>query len=275
MPVINHDDASKNLYITEFNRCVMVPIVRQDKDAQNPAEGELFSTTVIRSQSLAGFEVCINACWYDLTFAGKVDAASGDDPVNASETLNQGIALTADNQRYGTSSPQMFYAAQDKNLSWKFGMGDVPNDMRTGVGGLCPLIINGLKYGTGNKYSRTGLKGATLTGAPLPEHARYLIQRNNNKYAALETAANNDPGIGKVGFGVTADGKCYVVVQAHRRPGMSFNDFRNIFVNYGCVNAVAGDGSDSVFFYRDGQFHVRSNHNKEETMTIGIGFKLR
>lgn len=154
-----------------------------------------------------------------------------------------------------------------------FGEGDVPvKGFRTGIGGMCPLIINGLKYGTGNKYSKE-INGAIIVGKPRDQDIPFLIQRNNNKYAALEKAAKAEPGIGKIGFGVTTEGKCYVAVQSHFNPGMNFNDFRDIFVGFNCHNAVAGDGSDSVFMFRDENFVVERAHNKVELMTIGLGFK--
>ncbi|HHA1349773.1 TPA: hypothetical protein ACOEER_000804 [Enterobacter ludwigii] len=272
MPVKYYDNSAKNVFIVEFDsKCKLVPIVRKNADSKN--NEELFSDTVKRAQTAGRFEVCTNACWFDVTSLGKSDALLGDDSVSANETINQGIALLGTGERYGNSSPLMMYAAQRNDLSWEFGEGDVPSSgFRVGIGGMCPLIINGLKYGTGNKYSKK-IDGAVIFGKPRGEDVPFLIQRNNNKYAALEKAAAAMPGIGKVGFGVTTGGKCYVAVQSHYNTGMSFNDFRDIFLSFNCVNAVAGDGSDSVFMFRDSTFVVESAHNKVELMTIGLGFK--
>ncbi|WP_051880691.1 hypothetical protein [Buttiauxella noackiae] len=272
MAVKYHDIPGKNVYIVEFDaKCKLVPIVRKDADLNG--NEELFSDTIKRAQAFGKFEVCTNACWFDVTSLGKSDALLGDDPVSANETINQGIALMGTGERYGNSSPLMMYAAQSNNLSWEFGSGDVPTSgFYTGIGGMCPLIINGLKYGTGNKYSKK-IDEAIIFGKPREQDVPFLTQRNNNKYAALEKAAAAMPGMGKVGFGVTSKGKCYVAVQSHYNPGMSFNDFRGIFLAFNCINAVAGDGSDSVFMYRDNVFVVESAHNKVELMTIGLGFK--
>lgn len=272
MAVKYHDISAKNVFIVEFDcKCKLVPIVRKDADSEN--NEELFSDTIKRAQAMGRFEVCTNACWFDVTSLGKSDALLGDDPVSANETINQGIALLGNGERYGNSSPLMMYAAQRQDLSWQFGQGDVPSSgFRVGIGGMCPLIINGLKYGTGNIYNKK-INGAVIVGKPREEDIPFLIQRNNNKYAALEKAAAAMPGMGKIGFGVTAEGKCYVAVQSHYTPGMSFNEFRDIFLKFKCVNAVAGDGSDSVFMFRDNTFIVESAHNKTELMTIGLGFK--
>lgn len=274
MAIINHDDLSKNVFIVEFgHKCQLIPIVRQDSDAIDPSEGESFPDTVRREQKNRKIDICTNACWYDLSLNGKSDVFLGDDPVSANETTNQGTALLPSNKRYGNPSPLMAYVAQKEDLTWVFGMGDIPdNGFYTGIGGMCPLIINGLKYGDGNKYSKV-IDGSNIVGEPREQDREFLIQRNNNKYVALLEASRDTPGIGKIGFGITPEGKCYVAVQAHQNPGMTFDDFRDIFINFGCNNAVSGDGSDSVFMFRDGDFVVKSNELKELTMTFGVGFK--
>ena len=72
------------------------------------------------------------------------------------------------------------------------GQGDLNNKQGfyTGIGGLCPLIVNGLKYGISNTYNKT-LTGAVLKGEPLPQHKKYLTQRSNSKYAALHAGADS------------------------------------------------------------------------------------
>jgi len=188
--------------------------------------------------------------------------------------------VLANATRFGNPNPDQFYAAQNKDLTWKFGFGNLPRDqnIRTGISGLCPLIINGLKYGTGNKYKSGVPEGAPVTGAPGAKYEPYLIQRNNNRYASL-AGTKYPSGTGKAGFGITATGRGYVIVQAHliQGGGVTFDVFRDKFISLGCTNALACDGSDSVFMYRGGAFVVdsaiRVSHNKIETMTCGLGFK--
>ena len=156
----------------------LIPIVRTGE--------ELFSETVKRAQSNAKLTVCINGCWYGLTNSGKADALTGHDPVPSVDTLNEGFALLGTGTLSGHSAPNMFYIAQKLDYTWFMGQGDLTKNQGyyTGIGGLCPLVFKGLKYGDGNLYSKE-LKNSKLTGEPLPAHKPFLIQRNNNRYAAL------------------------------------------------------------------------------------------
>jgi hypothetical protein len=281
------------LYIVEVERGVLVPIVRTRE--------ELFSDTVLKAQKSFDLDVCINGVWYDVPrLLDRLDLVDGDDPVPASATVNEGEALLANGARFGTPEKDLFYGAQKKDFTWTFGKGNLPQTgFSTGMSGLCPLIINGLKYGVGNKYSKGVPGGAPLTGEPGKKHAPYLIQRNDNRYASLNNHKYGS-GVGKAGFGVTKSGTVYVIVQAHRSPGVTFDQFRDKFIALGCHNALACDGSDSVFMYyknRDKKdpsktsktkkdpsetknpFIVNdailTDHNKIESMTMGIGFKSR
>ena len=259
------------LYSEEFNckiievppKCRLIPIVRTDE--------ELFSTTVERAYKKAAMHVCINSCWYGLTNQGLIDVLAGDDPVLSSETLNEGFALQGNGVLSGHSSPSMYFIAQKIDYSWFVGKGDLTkSDYYTGVGGLCPLIVNGLNYGDGNKYSKL-IPDSTLVGPPKSEHIPFLIQRNNNKYAALSKLTNDK---GRAGFGITSKGGCVVIVKADGVPTeLEFDGFRDIFRRKGCVTALAVDGSDSVFLYHNGQFIIKAGHNKDESQTFGIGFR--
>lgn len=240
-----------------------IPIVREEE--------ELFSDTVIRAQSKANLTVCINASWYDLTALGKADAVAGYDPVPAKETSNQGIALLGTGKRHGKSSPLMFYIAQKTDYSWYVGQGDVPKQgFYTGIGGLCPLVINGLKYGIKNIYSKQ-LKDPILNGEPHPQHKSYLIQRSNDKYVGLHKADNRS---GRGGLGFDKNGNLIIVVQQHGAGGqVSYDGFRDMFISFGCVSAVSVDGSDSVFLWYDKKFQFEAAEIKNETQTLGIGIR--
>ncbi len=242
----------------------LVPIVREEE--------EFFSDTVIRAQSKAKLTVCSNACWYSLTRDGYIDVVAGHDPVPAKDSINQGFVLLGTGKLYGGSSPLMFYIAQKQDYSWYMGQGDLNNKQGfyTGIGGLCPLIVNGLKYGISNTYNKT-LTGAVLKGEPLPQHKKYLTQRSNSKYAALHAGDNRS---GRAGLGVSATGEVIIVAQENGTGGATtYDDFRDIFVKNGCVNAGSTDGSDSVFLWYDGKFKFTAGNDKDESQTIGIGIR--
>ncbi|MCT9365565.1 hypothetical protein [Acinetobacter baumannii] len=241
----------------------LTPIVRDGE--------ELFSATVQRAQSKAKLTVCINGCWYGLTDSGKADAFVGHDPVPSADTLNEGFALLGTGALHGHSAPNMFYIAQKLDYTWFMGQGDLTKNRGyyTGIGGLCPLVFKGLKYGDGNLYSKE-LLNAKLTGEPLPAHKPFLTQRNNNRYAAL-SRLDNRTGRGGMGFTPTAD--IVVIAQEHGVGSVSFDTFRDTFIKHGCTNACAVDGSDSVFLWYDGGFKFMSAENKDETQTFGIGIR--
>ena len=151
-----------------------------------------------------------------------------------------------------------------------------PTGFRTGISGLCPLIINGVKFGIGNTYAAEAPAGAPLTGEPDSKFKPYLTQRNNNKYAALSKVS---PRSGKVGFGVTKAGVGYIIAQAHgATPGATMDELRDTFIGLDCYNALAADGSDSVIMYRketDGTLKLVCQPGilKDRSMTIGFAFK--
>lgn len=161
--------------------------------------------------------------------------------------------------------------AQKLDYSWSAGMGDIPKNqnLRTGVGGLCPLVINGLKYGVSNLYSKS-IPEAALHGEPKVAHRPFLTQRSSKTYKDLFDLSNN---AGRTGFGVTASGDVIVVVKEHGKPASDFNSFRDIFIRMKCIHAVACDGSDSVFLWYNGKFIVTAAENKNETQTSGVGFR--
>jgi hypothetical protein len=185
------------------------------------------------------------------------------------ETLNEGIVKIS-NKLYGHSSPKMHFIAQRKDYTWLVGQGDPTlSEYETAVGGLCPLIVRGLKFGDGNLYSKQ-LSDAQLIGNPLPDHAPYLIQRNNKKFAGLSKEPISK---GKAGFGIRNDGSVVIMVQPDGGQGMSYSSFRDSFINYGCNTAVCSDGSDSVFLTYGEIFLEKAGYFKDSTQTIGIGFK--
>jgi hypothetical protein len=242
-------------------KCRLVPIIRTDE--------EKFSETIQRTIEKGKFYATINGCWYGLTIQSKIGAVIGN-PTMSEGTLNEGIVKIS-NKLYGNSSPLMYYIAQRKDYTWLVGQGDptLSEYYETAVGGLCPLIIRGLKFGDGNLYSKQ-LSNARLTGNPLPDHAPYLIQRNDNKFAGLSKLVISK---GKAGFGIKNDGSIVIMVQPDGGQAMSYSSFRDSFINYGCNTAVCSDGSDSVFLTHGEIFLEKAGYFKDPSQTIGIGFK--
>lgn len=181
-----------------------VPIIRETE--------ELFSETVTRSQKLANFTLCINGSWYGVPKTYWAEAGIGN-PVHPKNITNEGIALRANGTPLGRTSPDLFYFAQKSDGSYEIGLGD-PSSKKghnTGLGGLCPLVYKGLKYGVTNLYqSKTPLTNTVLTGEPKPEHRPYLVRRSSAKYKGL--FEDDYQKAGRVGIGFTPNNDLVVIL---------------------------------------------------------------
>lgn len=252
--------------VTITGKSRFVPIIRETE--------ELFSETVLRSQKLANFTVCINGSWYDIDKSGYAETAIGN-AVHPNKITNQGIALRANGIPLGKSSPDLFYFAQKNDGSFEIGLGD-PSSKKghnTGLGGLCPLIHNGVRYGSKNIYkNQDKLSNPVINGEPKKEHIPYLIQRSSNKYISLASGENRRKG--RAGIGFTAKGELVIIVQEDGKVGITtFHNFSDLFAKKGCTNACALDGSDSVFLWYGGKFIFEAGRMKNATQVTGIGIR--
>lgn len=230
---------------------------------------ELFSQTVERAYSAGPFVCAVNGPQYSLSNAGKADALWGDDPVAANHTTPDGLIVRKGSDTVGSSVASLFYIAQISG-HYRFGMGDPPADADRAIGGVGPMIINGLRYGVGNICAS---EPACNESGPVPEDREAdLVQRNNLTYAAQQSFP---PSTGKTIIATNSQqGKLLLIVQRHGVAGVSFDDLTATLVNLGCDNAIFLDGSDSSMLHANGMFHVRQGSNKNETNTIGISFSL-
>lgn len=240
---------------------------------------ELFETTVRRAVVLQDLKAAINGNWYDVSNSGLLDALIGHDPILAFETTPIGHVVVGGRVVAGTSEPDRFYVGRlslilQTAFLYEFDLGDPPSAhlLSTAIGGLGPMIINGLKFGSRNLYRAGVPSGAPATGDPGSQFRPFLIQRSNNTYrafAALPAAT------GKVLLAVSqSHDKILLIVQRHGAANPPTLDaFRDKLANVGIENAVFLDGSDSVMLNIDGTFHVRMGLNKDECCTVGIGFK--
>jgi hypothetical protein len=243
---------------------------------------ELFSETVSRVSKEKEYSFVINANFYDLTYAAKLDALNGHDPVPAEGTIPLGRVVFNKKPLTGTSANQDFYIAakesticsgDDFSKLFQSGQGDTPSNVEIGFGGLGALILNGLEYGHKNKYKKGAPKNAILKGKPSPEARKFLIQRSSSKYTSFSANDKRQGNkLGKTCLGISKKG-LYVIVQQHGKPGWSVQKVKDYFLDKKCIHAVFFDGSDSSMLYEDGKFLAKQGENKDETCIIGIGFK--
>lgn len=228
---------------------------------------ELFSKTVADAQKKDKLDVVINGVW----FGGRLGIyaiAAAHSSMPSSETYNEGLVVINE-KKYGTPSPER-YVNQDKNGQFSVGDGDPSSTAYMAVDGLCALIMNSLKYGIGNKYSKKDLQNPIVDKSPKPEHIKYLTQRNSDKLAALMYEDNS---VGKVGFGITKSNAVIVIVQEHDADGISYPQLQNLFIENNCIHAFVLDGSDSVLLNYKGKNLVQAGIVKNKLQVSGIGFK--
>lgn len=235
----------------------MTPIVQYGIYLPDP-----FSSTVHRasSEKMGDFDVCINGQWYKKNLG--MDFIGPD--------LNEGLSILADDSIYGLPSSGLWSISQTLDYQWIVKEGDPTTQHHTGIGGLCPLIINKLLYGEKNVYTKSDLQDVVSYGEPKPEHKRYLLQRSSKKFHDLNLASRS----GKVGFGIKSNGNVVIFLEEDKTAKMSYYKFRNLFEGEGCIHAFACDGSDSVFLYLNKKWKVKAAFHKDNTQTSGIGFRI-
>lgn len=80
--------------------------------------------------------------------------------------------------------------------------------------------------------------------------------------------------IGKTAIGYSkSSGKMIILSQEDGKAGLDANGVRTIFLKNSVNNAVFLDCSDSATLYYDGKFLVQPNQNKNEFLTVAVGFK--
>ncbi|MBU8543037.1 MULTISPECIES: phosphodiester glycosidase family protein [Roseomonadaceae] len=256
-------------YLVMDHSVKMVPLIRK--------KTELFLDMLRRDG--ARMNACINGSYYDLSFLGSLDAAFGTDPVAANKTTILGQVVSNGVLVAGSTEPERFFFAQMRVPTtnapgWTFfaGAGDPPKNASiiAAIGGLGPLIVEGLRYGDGNK-GRPGTTGLPLRGDPGGQLSKSLIQRNNNTFISVE---KRPPTTGKTILASHSRlKKLLIAVQPDGvLPGQSYTTLAEQLLALGFDNAVFLDGSDSATLMVNGALEVQPGGNKDETNTLGIGF---
>lgn len=234
---------------------------------------EYFSTFVDREAVNLGMDVVINGNFYDINKTSKFWAVMGTSS-DASNTTPEGFLIESQAVIGGISRPNHFYVAQLMGPIWTFGFGD-PGSSRTlsAIGGLGPLIINGLNYGDGNLYKAGAPANAPTTGAPPAAAASFLIQRNNETF---KDANNKGAAVGKtvIAYAPVAD-KLVVLIQPNgASTGITLEDLRDKLAAVGVNSAVFLDGSDSSMLWVNGIWQISPGSRKNHTNTIGVAFDI-
>ena len=167
-------------------------------------------------------KVIVNGNLYGLDMWGTAAVLRGkpDDPA---DTSVQGQVVENGRVIAGDRRPESFWFGQVMDPTgrtpWtcKAGKGDPPVAVSTlaAIGGVGPLIVGSLPYGSGNLYKPGAPAGLPepKTGEPPPETMPYMIQRNN---ATFVDASGKPPQTAKTILAYcSAKGAMLVAVQQH------------------------------------------------------------
>ena len=215
----------------------------------------------------------INGSFIDLSAIAKMMAYNGGSALPASDSKPTGRIIQNGQLLDGPSEPDRFYFAQTVcgEDSFGTGKGDPPPASCFGMGGLAPILMNGLPFGTTNRYRSDVPAGAPVTGSVGAKYLPYLTQKSNAMFAGMQGSGATG---GKTAIGFSRSKHCLLVlVQQAGEHGLTAADYGAVFAKVKAENAVFLDGSDSATLYYDGNFLVTPGRAKNNFLTVAIGFK--
>ena len=236
---------------------------------------ELFTTFIDREAKSQNLKVAINASFTDLPgYLDRVHVMVSDDPLDPSESKPVGEVIEGGKQIAGSSSSGKFYFSQNTCGLDRFssGQGDPPSSSCAAVGGLAPIVVDGLPYGTTNMYSTGAPPGAPATGDVDPKYQKFLVQKSNAMFTELQGKGAT---VGKVAVGYSsAKQKLKLVIEADGdAKGIDAEKVRTMFTIDSMDNAVFMDCSNSATLWFDGSFEVRPSSHKDDYLDVAVGFK--
>jgi hypothetical protein len=244
----------------------MVMLVRNRK--------EYFMDFIAREAKAQQLKMVINGSFVSLSRLTKLwTYGPGTDPLDPSESQTVGQVIQGGKLISGTSSAGKFQFSQNTCGVEQFsaGPGDPGPTACAAVGGVAPIVIAGLPYGSANLYRSGVPAGAPLTGEVSAKFKPYLTQKSNAMFTDLQSEGST---LGKTAVGYSSRTKTtFVVVQQSGTSGLDADGVRTVFTLNNADNAVFLDCSDSATLYYDGTFLVTPGENKNEFLTVAVGFK--
>lgn len=243
----------------------MIMLVRKKK--------EFFTDFIAREATAKKLRVILNGSFIDLTFGSKVAVLTSGGALSADESTPIGQVIQEGKLLAGTSSTGKFNFAQETCGVEGFSarVGNPSTSACSAIGGIAPIIIGGMPYGAHNAYRAGVPAGAPLSGDVAEKFTPYLVQKSNAMFLSLLSRGRV---VGKSAIGYSSvHKKLTIVVQQDGRTGLDADGVRRIFVNNAVNNAVFVDCSDSATLFYDGKFLVRPGSNKNEFLTVAVGFR--
>ena len=243
----------------------MVMLVRDRK--------EFFTAFIEREVAARKLKAVINGSFVNLGKLASLSVVMGSSPLDPAESSAVGEVIQDGHIVAGSSSSGKFHFSQNTCGADRFttGLGDPPVSSCAAVGGIAPIVSDGLAYGSINRYRSGVPMGAPATGNVDAKYLPFLTQKSNLMFSDL---LNRGASVGKTAIGFSSKSKALIMlVQEDGTNGLNANEIRSVFVANSVENAVFLDCSDSATLYYDGKFLVNPGKNKNEFLTIAVGFK--
>ena len=234
---------------------------------------EYFTDFIEREAKAKGLKVIVNGSFIDLSFGSAVAVRTGSSALDPNDSTPVGQIIQDGKLLAGTSSTGKFNFSQETCGLEKFSasLGNPSLSACSAVGGIAPIIIDGLAYGAQNVYKAGVPDGAPLTGDVDEKFKPFLIQKSNAMFAALLSRGGT---VGKTVVGYSNSKQALLILsQADGVAGMDANGIRTVLIGNKVTNAVFLDCSDSATLYYDGKFLVKPGTDKNEFLTVAVGFK--
>ena len=228
--------------------------------------GESFMDALARQNQRMPYTCAINGPMYRLSAQGWATVGLGN--VDPKEVSPRGLMVRQGAAVAGQSMRDMFYVAYDYLGGYTFGFGDPAVNSARAVGGLGPLIIDGVPYGTTTLCKLPA--NCKPKGPPPPGMAGHMIQRSNATFAAFQQLP---PATGKAILATNKElQRLLVCVQPQGGAGMAIEAVKLWLLSLGCDNAVFMDGSDSVVLHARGTLWAQPGILKNRGNTLGLAF---
>lgn len=231
-------------------------------------------TDFIEAQAKArSLQVVVNGSFVNLTFAAKVRSFVGTDALDP-EAEPIGKVIQNEKELAGTASPEKFYFSQgtcNGPADFSAGMGDPGGSSCSAIGGLAPIVVDGLPYGTRNLYAAGVPAGAPPTGDVSAKYKPFLTQKSNRMFVDI---LGGGAIAGKTAIGYSRKLARFVIaVQQNGVTGQDAEGIRTVFTDRKVENAVFLDCSTSSTLYLRGKFYAKPSPDKNEFLTVAVGFR--
>jgi hypothetical protein len=234
---------------------------------------EYFKDFIEREAKAKGLKCVINGSFAKLSFLSSVAVRTGSTALDASESQIVGKVIQDGKLIGGATERGRYYFSHNTCEVDRFSVGldDPPSSSCAAIGGLAPIVSDGLPYGTANLYRAGAPSGAPSVGDVGPKYRPFLTQKSNAMYRDI---LNRGSFVGKTAIGFSRQKNALLILsQQDGTSGLNADEIRYVFVKNNVENAVFLDCSDSATLYYDGKFVVEPGDDKNEFLTVAIGFK--